>query len=131
METSTLVILTTSITAASTLIGVTATHFFNQRTALRTALLIKESADKDRESEEHKHRRELLFKVSLDWWRYDQESSPVKDPLEEYITRMDAFDALFLDDNPEDKGWERKVATRKAWLEERKQRRLNEQHRPS
>jgi hypothetical protein len=115
------------IATGSTLLG----SLIPNLVALRTARLIKESADRDRESEERKHRRDLLFKVSLDWWRYDQESSPVKDPLEEYITRMDAFDALFLDENPQDEDWKKKVANRKAWLEARKKRRVNEQLRPS
>jgi 3-hydroxy-3-methylglutaryl CoA synthase len=66
------------------------------------AIVIVKNNNRTRESEERKHYRDLLFRVGFDWWKHDQDSPDVKvkNSLEVYLPRMDAFFTLYVEENP-------------------------------
>ena len=78
------------IAALSALGGATISSIFNLINAYIT-----------KKSEERKHQRELLFKVSIAYWK----NEPILldndhyQPLEAYVTRMQAFFAGFIDES--------------------------------
>ena len=83
--------------------------------ALRIARLTKESEDR-------KQYRDLLFKVGFDWWKYEQDSSGVRFPFEEYLARMDAFYATFVEENHDEDKARKKRAILRTFLAESSKR---------
>lgn len=92
METSTLVLLSSSITAASTLIGVATASYFN----LRTAQINKES-------EERKHRKEIVVNAAIANWKYSSELWAKSGhgvrmaPLDTFLVHMSALADVVFD----------------------------------
>ncbi len=52
-----------------------------------------------KEAEERKHYRELMFNAALEHWKHDYTDPNRRPPLEQYISRMYAFYAAFVDEN--------------------------------
>ena len=92
METSTLVILTSSITAASTLIGVATTNYFNMRTTRIS-----------KESEERKHHKEIVVNAAIANWKQTAELATKSGlnirmaPLDTFMVHMSALADVIFD----------------------------------
>src|SRR3989442_11511785 len=92
METSTLVILSSSITAASTLIGVATTNYFNMRTTRIS-----------KESEERKHHKEIVVNSAIANWKQTAElwaksgASVSMAPLDTFMVHMAALADVVFD----------------------------------
>jgi hypothetical protein len=86
-----LVLITALISAASALVGVVVTSYFN----LRTTRLTKES-------EERKHQKELVFNAAIENWKQlkdviQSKGGGIWDPLDVYLIHMLTFSDILFD----------------------------------